>query len=533
MILTRDQMFKISSERDRLYDGTFLIGATSTGIYCLPSCTAKKPMLKNITFYSTEDEAKRDGFRACRVCRSDLFYKGENRDEELYEALVGRARQEVASIRDVTALAEVCGVGRSKLNELFRRHAHSTPAAFLRDARIHDACRRLIETKGNVLEIGFLLGFESTSTFYRQFKERTGVSPNGYRKLANSDRFILALPDGYNAAAALDHAGRDLFSIAERVERDRVRILKAISDEDGELTLEVTLNDGNAVCIVHHDKPISAAARVRAHTKILRMLGLSSRAPEEFESRAGAERHVRELVGARFGLRLPETATAFESLVWAIVGQQITIHFATELRRVLVLAANRHAPLGLLAHPTAADVAKLDMADITRHRFSRAKAEYVIEAARAIVTGTLKLERLAERSAEAAQREMLKQRGIGIWTARYTLLRGLGFADFAPIGDSGLATGLQALLGLAERPTPREAESLMLPYSPHRSIATAHLWARVHESQRGRHEKAGREIAFPVETSTPSIEAHRTLSSSSNLIDTESEETSALHKSDT
>jgi AraC family transcriptional regulator of adaptative response / DNA-3-methyladenine glycosylase II len=346
-----------------------------------------------------------------------------------------------------------------------------------------------------VLDIGVAVGFESAATYNLQFTERVGLAPGAYRDLAASDHFVLSLPDPYVVAAALDHAMKDPFGVAERVHREQGRVLKAIADEGDAFTLDVTLQEGRAVCLIHHDRPISAAARLKAHAVVLRMLGLTSRATEDFESRAGTEPHVEALVSARSGLRLPQTASAFEALVWAIVGQQITIRFAAELRKVLVLAAHRRAPLGLFAHPTAGDVARLEPADLGRHRFSRAKAEYMIGAARAIVTGDLVLEGLAERSAEAAQKELQKLRGIGIWTARYTLLRGTGFADFAPIGDSGLAAGLQALHGLPKRPSAKEAENLMLPFSPHRSIATAHIWAKALETKNGRRRRTVAELA--------------------------------------
>ena len=127
------------------------------------------------------------------------------------------------------------------------------------------------------------------------------------------------------------------------------------------------------------------------------------------------------------------------------------------------------------AHPTPERVANIDVATLHARRYSRAKAGYLIDAAAAIARGDLDVERLHLGSAVAAEKTLLAQRGIGLWTARYILLR-VGFADAAPIGDSALATGLQRLHKLASRPGPEETTRLMAAFAPHRSLATMHLW---------------------------------------------------------
>jgi 3-methyladenine DNA glycosylase/8-oxoguanine DNA glycosylase len=73
-------------------------------------------------------------------------------------------------------------------------------------------------------------------------------------------------------------------------------------------------------------------------------------------------------------------------------------------------------------------------------------------------------------------------RGVGTWTARYTLLRGAGFADCAPVGDVALAAALQKLHAAERRPAPQEVEQLMRPFAPYRSIATFHLWASLKDA---------------------------------------------------
>jgi 3-methyladenine DNA glycosylase/8-oxoguanine DNA glycosylase len=109
-------------------------------------------------------------------------------------------------------------------------------------------------------------------------------------------------------------------------------------------------------------------------------------------------------------------------------------------------------------------------------RYSRAKADYLVGAAKEVAEGRLDIEGLPERSAVAAEKKLTSIHGIGKWTARYTMLRG-GFADAAPAGDSALATVLQRVHRIEQRPNAEHVERLMQEFTPHRSLATMHLWA--------------------------------------------------------
>src|SRR5579863_9269358 len=96
------------------YDGKFIIGVLTTGIYCLPSCAARPPKPENVRLFRTEDDAKAAGLRACKRCRPDLFYRGEDSDISLFEGLAARVRAAPEKFSDVVAMAQVCGVSQTK-----------------------------------------------------------------------------------------------------------------------------------------------------------------------------------------------------------------------------------------------------------------------------------------------------------------------------------------------------------------------------------------------------------------------------------
>ena len=64
-----DQCWQAVERRDRTFDGRFLFGVVTTGVYCRPSCPSRRALRKNVRFYETPAEAERDGLRACLRCR--------------------------------------------------------------------------------------------------------------------------------------------------------------------------------------------------------------------------------------------------------------------------------------------------------------------------------------------------------------------------------------------------------------------------------------------------------------------------------
>jgi AraC family transcriptional regulator of adaptative response / DNA-3-methyladenine glycosylase II len=213
---------------------------------------------------------------------------------------------------------------------------------------------------------------------------------------------------------------------------------------------------------------------VRAHQLAVGLVGLEQDATAfaRFAKRLGFAR----LVAGRPQLRVSQTVSVFEGLMWAIIGQQINLPFAFALRRRLFELAGRPIGGGLFAAPTPAAVADLTVAKLKAIQFSRQKAEYLIGAARKVADGSLDLEGLRQQSATRAERTLLGLRGLGPWSVNYLMMRSLGYADCLPLGDTGVTSGLKHLFQLEERPDADATRRLMAVFSPYRSLATSHLW---------------------------------------------------------
>jgi AraC family transcriptional regulator of adaptative response / DNA-3-methyladenine glycosylase II len=242
--------------------------------------------------------------------------------------------------------------------------------------------------------------------------------------------------------------------------------------------LEISLESEGAWCRVHGEHKLGRESMVFLHTVALKMLGLNNEV-SLFETRMARTPRTAAMVTRQKGLRLPCIPTNFDGLCWAIIGQQINVKFAGSLRREIIQLAGEKVG-EMIAHPTPERVADIGATALTKRRYSRSKAEYLMNAAEAVAKGELDAEGLPDGSAVAAEKKLTALRGVGTWTARYFMLRG-GFADAAPVGDSALATALQKLHNRAERPEHDEVHKMMLDFAPHRSLATMHLWTSLKE----------------------------------------------------
>jgi AraC family transcriptional regulator of adaptative response / DNA-3-methyladenine glycosylase II len=480
--LSRDRMIVLSQACDRGADGQFVVAVKTTGIYCLPSCRPpRKPKPENVDFYATPEEARAAGFRACKLCRPDDFYAGLHPEEAQVEGLVAGLLLDPGAYHGVSTLSAAIGVGATKLHELFRTYYHATPADLLTRARIAAARRALLHGDNPVAEIAFEVGFDSLSAFNDNFARYTAMRPLEYRRLAERPTFTLALPDDYPAERILRYLGRDPHSLTERVDGRSYTAtfrLNGAGSPGGNALVRVDLGPGAAHCEVLTPAALGPAQMGKLHDHLLGVLGLVID-PSRFESQVLASAELAPLLDGQRGLRVPLIADPFDALVWAIVGQQVNLAFAHRLRRRLIERVSAAAGAGLYAPPSPEAVAQLTPEDLVALRFSRAKAGYLVGAARSVVDGRLPLAAMVGKSATRIERTLLAVRGIGPWSAHYLMMRCFGFLDCVPLGDTGLATGLERFFALSARPDKRDQLALMGRFSPYRSLATFHLWQRL------------------------------------------------------
>jgi DNA-3-methyladenine glycosylase II len=308
----------------------------------------------------------------------------------------------------------------------------------------------------------------------------------------------IALPPGYRVADILAFHGRDAEGLAEQVEPARIR--KGVMLDGVPVLLDVRFGDDAAACTVHADGKLSARARQLVDDALLNILALRID-PAPFLKAVRKDALLGPLAKRQPGLRIVQSATIFEALTWAIIGQQINLTFAIALRRTFIAQAGRAHSSGLWCYPEAADVldceqggagrveiaaqlqdqfAALDQLrlapdELTCRKFSRSKADTLLRLAQLVERGELVLELGGDLDATCAA--LLAVKGIGPWTVNYALLRGYGYADCSLHGDVAIRAALQHLLGEDSKPDMARTEALLAQYQPHRTMAAAHLWA--------------------------------------------------------
>jgi len=180
------------------------------------------------------------------------------------------------------------------------------------------------------------------------------------------------------------------------------------------------------------------------------------------------------------GLRLVGIPDMFEAICWAIIGQQINLTFAYKLKRRLVERYGRRLEFRgevYFLFPDAAILAEASVEELQGMQFSKSKALYLTLIARAFASkqlskeGLLQLPDLASR-----QKALMDIKGVGLWTANYTLMKCLKERSCIPFGDAGL---LNALLNhgiIADKKQPLEIEGFFAAYPTWESYLVFYLW---------------------------------------------------------
>lgn len=469
MRMTNAQMYSRVLAGDSAFNGRFFTGVLTTGIYCLPACKARKPKLANVRFFPTCEAARAAGLRPCKKCHPDDFAKGADPVLETVETLVAEIRRSPADFPDARAVVRRSGFGATRVSELFRQHYHTTPSDLLLRARLAAAQRALLHTDAPIARVALDVGFEALSAFHENFRRLSGLTPAGYRELRHGATFEVSLPPGYLLPYLRRALSRDVHSITERLDGDRY--VTAVRLSTGPALLRLQLSTTKIAASVEAGGPFSLP---EVHSLVVGLLGLDEDAAAF--ARLARKLGLGRLVAGRPELRISRTPSVYDGLLWSIIGQQINFPFACLLKRRLIEKVGTPVAEGLHALPTPGAVAALEPADLLPLQFSRQKADYVIGTSRLIVEGKLDLDALAGLSASRAERTLLAVRGLGPWSVNYLMMRSLGFPDCVPLGDTGVTSGLKALLKLDERPDVDATKRLMAMFAPYRSLATTHLW---------------------------------------------------------
>ncbi|WP_296720451.1 bifunctional transcriptional activator/DNA repair enzyme AdaA [Erythrobacter sp.] len=173
--ITDDDRWRIVLAKDRRFDGVFVTGVHSTGIYCRPSCPARVPLRRNVRFYSSSKGAEDAGLRACKRCSPDA----QSAEEACVLAAIAAIRAQGAMT--LAALSELTGYAPAHFQRLFKRSVGMSPAAFARACR-EERVREALSAGQSVTEALEDAGYSGQKQFYAETKGRLGMAPSDWSK---------------------------------------------------------------------------------------------------------------------------------------------------------------------------------------------------------------------------------------------------------------------------------------------------------------------------------------------------------------
>ena len=165
------EMAAAFAARDRAFDGRFVVAVTTTGIYCRPSCPARRPRPENTVYYKANAEAEAAGFRPCKRCQPDMVA----RDAQAVARAVAILRAgDTVKLGD---LARLVGYSPTHFQRVFSRATGLSPAAFVRAVR-EERAREALSAGVGVTGAIYEAGFESPSRFYESMDGKLGMTPS-------------------------------------------------------------------------------------------------------------------------------------------------------------------------------------------------------------------------------------------------------------------------------------------------------------------------------------------------------------------
>ncbi|HEX8842951.1 MAG TPA: methylated-DNA--[protein]-cysteine S-methyltransferase [Sphingomicrobium sp.] len=173
--LDADTAWAAFMRRDRRWDGRVVGAVHTTGIYCKPSCPAKRPKRENVTFYRDGAEASAAGYRACLRCKPDEV--GRDREAVAKAVTIIEQAEEAPTL---TELASAVGYAPHHFQRIFKRDLGVSPAEYARGLRTQRA-QSALRANGRVTDAVYEAGYSGPSGFYSDAKERLGMTPSAWR----------------------------------------------------------------------------------------------------------------------------------------------------------------------------------------------------------------------------------------------------------------------------------------------------------------------------------------------------------------
>lgn len=287
---------------------------------------------------------------------------------------------------------------------------------------------------------------------------------------------LLPTPKEFSFSLSLEYLKRSPRELLHELRGDAV--VKALR-ANGEVVVFSVTSQNNGLAISFLTSEPDGPETIRSVQEYVREWFDLDTDLKPFYSMATKDKLLKELVSRYYGYRIIGQPDLFESLIWAVLGQQINLSFAYSLKERFVRTFGEKIALDqgeYFLFPSPQSVAVLAPEQLVPLQFSRQKSRYTIGIAEAFAGGFLSKEKLKDLPLSEAKAELMKIKGIGNWTANYALMKTFRYPDAFPLEDAGLHNAIRNLKKLGRKPTPDEVLKLFRKYKGWEAYATLYLW---------------------------------------------------------
>lgn len=198
-----------------------------------------------------------------------------------------------------------------------------------------------------------------------------------------------------------------------------------------------------------------------------------------FYALASKDKLLKDLASRYYGYRIIGQPDLFESMVWAVIGQQINIQFAFTIKAQFVQHYGSklvYEDTDYFVFPKPETVSLLTDEQLMPLQFSRQKSKYTILIAEAFSSGTISKEKIKHLPFDEAKSELMKIKGVGNWTANYALMKTFRHPAAFPLEDVGVHNAIKNLMKLPQKPSLDEVKKIFHKYKGWEAYATLYLW---------------------------------------------------------
>jgi len=187
-----DQRWSAVVARDAGRDGEFVFAVSTTGVYCRPSCAARRPRRENVTFFTRPDQAERAGFRACLRCRPRAF--SGNPQSDFAKQVCRYIEQHLDEPITLDRLGRAFRQSPFHLQRRFKAALGITPREYADSCRLR-LLKRNLQAGENVTRAMYDAGYGSSSRLYEKTASQLGMTPDRYRRGAIAATVRYAMTD--------------------------------------------------------------------------------------------------------------------------------------------------------------------------------------------------------------------------------------------------------------------------------------------------------------------------------------------------